>query len=38
MAFIWNNFSHKVKTDSQDELSALLEKYQLKKVNKRAKK
>jgi hypothetical protein len=38
MTFIWNNFSHKVKTDSQDELSVILEKYQLKKVNKRAKK
>ena len=38
MKFIWDNFSHKVKTESQDELGAILEKYQLKKVNKRAKK
>jgi hypothetical protein len=38
MKFIWENFSHKVKTDSQEELGAILEKYQLKKINKRAKK
>jgi hypothetical protein len=38
MQFIWNNFSHKVKTDSQHELGALLEKYNLKKVKIRNKK
>jgi hypothetical protein len=38
MQFIWNNFSHKVKVENQDELAPLLEKYNLRKVNKRAKK
>jgi hypothetical protein len=38
MQFIWNNFSHKVKIENQDELGALLEKYNLKKIKKHAKK
>jgi len=38
MKFIWDNFSHKVKSESQDTLDEVLNKYQLKKINKRAKK
>ena len=38
MQFIWNNFSHKVKFDSQEDLSTLIDKYGLKRINKRAKK
>jgi hypothetical protein len=38
MRFIWDNFSHKVKTDSQDELTAIMDKYQLKKIKKHTKK
>jgi len=38
MQFIWSNFSHKVKLESQEEMGALLEKYHLKKIKKRAKK
>jgi hypothetical protein len=38
MQFIWSNFSHKVKLEAQQEMGQLLEKYNLKKVNKRAKK
>jgi hypothetical protein len=33
--FIWDNFSHKVKTESQDELGPILDKYGLKKINRR---
>ena len=35
---IWNNFSHKVKLDNQEELAALLEKYNLRKIKRRIKK
>jgi hypothetical protein len=38
MHFIWNNFSHKVKVESQEQHSALLQKYGLKKVKLRIKK
>jgi hypothetical protein len=38
MQFIWNNFSHKVKLEIQEEMSALLEKYRLKRIKIRAKK
>lgn len=38
MNFIWNNFSHKVRYESQEELNDIVEKYGLKKINKRAKK
>ena len=38
MQFIWSNFSHKVKLETQDEMAALLVKYNLKKIKKRAKK
>lgn len=36
--FIWENLSYAVKVESQDELSSVIEKYGLKKINKRAKK
>jgi hypothetical protein len=38
MKFIWDNFSHKVKSESQESLGDILNKYQLKKINKREKK
>ena len=38
MQFIWNNFSHKVKLETQEEMGALLEKYNLRKIKKRTKK
>jgi len=38
MQFIWSNFSHKVKLETQEEMVALLEKYNLKKIKKRTKK
>lgn len=38
MKFIWENFSHKVKTESQKELGDIIDKYQLKKVKTRVKK
>ena len=38
MHFIWSNFSHKVKLETQEEMGALLEKYHLKRIKKRAKK
>ncbi len=38
MHFIWNNFSHKVKVESQEKLSGLLQKYGLKKVKLRSRK
>jgi hypothetical protein len=38
MQFIWSNFSHKVKLEIQEEMGALLEKYNLKKIKKREKK
>jgi hypothetical protein len=38
MRFIWDNFSHKVRLENQDELGAVLSKYNLKKIKKREKK
>lgn len=36
MQFVWDNFSYKIKTDCQEELELILDKYGLKKVKKRA--
>ncbi len=38
MRFIWENFAHKIKTESQKDLADIIEKYQLKKIKTRAKK
>jgi hypothetical protein len=38
MQFIWNNFSYKVKLETQEEMGALLDKYNIKKIKKRIKK
>lgn len=38
MHYIWTNFSHKVKLEIQEEMEPILQKYNLKKINKRTKK
>jgi hypothetical protein len=38
MRFIWENFAHKIKTESQEVLADIIQKYQLKKIKTRAKK
>jgi len=38
MNFIWNNFSHKIRFDNQDEIDDIIEKYGMKKINRRKKK
>lgn len=35
--FIWDNFTYKVKTESQEELKSLIQKYNLKELKKRTK-
>lgn len=35
--FIWENFTYKVKTESQEELKSLIQKYNLKELKKRNK-
>jgi hypothetical protein len=35
--FIWENFTYKVKTESQEDLKALIQKYNLKELKKRSK-
>jgi oligoribonuclease NrnB/cAMP/cGMP phosphodiesterase (DHH superfamily) len=35
--FIWDNFTYKVKTESQEELKSIIQKYNLKELKKRSK-
>lgn len=35
--FVWENFTYKVKTESQEEMKPLLQKYNLKELKKRSK-